>query len=70
MKTESERAQQDCIVIMSPCCGRVIMAVVNDDHIDNDTMREIAQFVRDRYIVEHKTAEEVRKLPFGCRCGK
>ena len=70
MKTEAERDKQDCIVITAPCCGRVIMATVNDEHMDNGTRNEIAYAVIRKYVVEHKTAEEVRKLAFGCRCGK
>lgn len=70
MKTQAERDTQDCIVIMAPCCGRVIMATVNDEHMDAGTRNEIASAVQRKYRVEHKTADEVRKLPFGCRCGR
>ena len=70
MMSNLERDTQDCIVIMAPCCGRVIMATVNDDHVDAGTRKTIANAFLLRYIVEHKTAEEVRQLPFGCRCGK
>jgi hypothetical protein len=63
--------QQDCIVVRAKCCGRVVMATVNLPEVMDAAMkRGIAEYVIAGFPVEHHTAEEARKLEFGCRCAR
>ena len=60
---------QDTIVAITPCCGRVVFAAVNlPDVMDHDMHKEIGRLVMDGCRIEHWTFAAVRKSKFGCKC--
>lgn len=60
-----------CLVVRAPCCGRVVIATSTRPEVyDRKAKMEVAKLAGDGYTVETRTVEEVRMLPFGCKCKK
>lgn len=67
--TDMSETKEDCIVVISKCCGRTIFAAVNKPNVVNAEMRaEIGELVALGHQARHATVEEVRKCDFGCKC--
>ena len=59
------------VVLITPCCGAVVMIAVNHPKVLDEEMRlEIGNLVADGCRVEHWTREDVKTKPWemGCKC--
>lgn len=67
----SEEANQDSIVAIKPCCGRIVFAVVNlPNVVDADMKKEIGELAAIGCRIEHWKVEDVRRARWGCKCDK
>ena len=51
-------------------CGGIVFAVVDNPEHAADTAKEVADCIRDGYVVERGTVGFVRSRPFGCQLPK
>lgn len=57
-----------CYIAVAPCCGNVVMAVVEIQENRKLAAREVAKAIRDGLEVTRITVAEVRRLPNFRRC--
>jgi CTP:molybdopterin cytidylyltransferase MocA len=51
-------------------CGCIVLLIADCPATKKDTAREIAKAVRGGLTIERGLIEDVRKLPFGHKCGQ
>ena len=68
-RAKDHEDNQDTIVAIKPCCGRVVFAAVNLPHVVDTKMRkEIGELSASGCTIEHWPALRVRKANWGCNC--
>lgn len=70
----SSLLEPPCIVGIAPCCERVVFAsVAEPDRRKRNAKRNakrVAELIRDGYLIETWTCQQVRESKFGCECKK